>query len=185
MRRVLMSVVLFGTLSCSDSSAPASRGSLAFTYTGAGGGSFSASGDAPVFTAPPPTATSWAVGYVQAGEIFVGASSPRSAGLVDLALLRVGRTTPGSASIDAVCNIDGSTPCTGMELSLNFNGDGDTGDFFCGLTSGTIVLTEVSSARARGTFSGNGSCIAGTGGASSAFSVSNGTFDVALVAPPA
>ncbi|HWL39979.1 MAG TPA: hypothetical protein VNO75_07055 [Gemmatimonadaceae bacterium] len=67
---------------------------------------------------------------------------------------------------------------------LNFNGNGDTGDFFCGLTSGTIVLTEVGSGRAQGTFSGNGSCITGTGGASSAFSVSNGAFDVALVAPP-
>jgi hypothetical protein len=71
-----------------------------------------------------------------------------------------------------------------MDFYLNFNGNGDTGDFFCALTSGTIVLTEVSSSRAKGTFSGSGSCVAGGGGASSAFSVSNGTFDVALVAPP-
>jgi len=183
MRLVLVPVVLFGALSCSDSSGPEVRGSLAFTYTGAGGGTFSASGDAPTFTAPP-TGTSWAAGYVEAGETYVVGSRPRSSVLVDLAIIRLERSTPGSESIDPACNIDGSASCTGMELLLNFNGNGDTGDFFCGLTSGTIVLTEVGSGRAQGTFSGNGSCITGTGGASSAFSVSNGAFDVALVAPP-
>ena len=124
------------------------------------------------------------MGYVDAGETHVAASRPRSGVLVDLAVLRVERTTAGSESIDAVCNIDGGTACTGMVLFLNFNGNGDTGDFFCGLTSGTIVLTEVSSSRAEGTFSGTGNCAAGTGGGVTAFSVSNGTFDVALIAPP-
>lgn len=183
MRLVPVAAVLFGALSCSDSSGPDVRGSLAFTYTGAGGGSFSASGDAPAFTAPP-TGTSWAVGFVQAGESHVAGSTPRSGGLVDLAILRLERTTPGPESIDPACDIDGSASCTGMVLFLNFNGNGDTGDFFCGLTSGTIVLTEMGSSRARGTFSGNGNCSAGTGGATSVFSVSNGVFDVALVAPP-
>jgi hypothetical protein len=185
MKRVLVSVALFGVLACSDSSEPGVRGSMSFTYSGGGGGSFNASGDAPVFTAPPPTATSWAVGYMQSGEINIGASSPRSGGRVDLAILRVERTTPGSASIDPACNIDGDIACTGMELSLNFNGNGDTADFFCALTSGTIVLTEVSGSRAKGTVSGNGNCIAGTGGSATDFTVSNGTFDVAVVAPPA
>ena len=124
------------------------------------------------------------MGYVQGSESYVAASTPRSGGLVDLTILRLERTTPGSVSIDAACDIDGSASCTGMALSLNFNGNGDTGDFFCGLTSGTIVLTEIGSSRAKGTFSGTGSCVAGTGGSSSAFSISNGTFDVALVAPP-
>jgi hypothetical protein len=184
MRLRLVSVVFLGVLSCSEPSGPDIRGSLAFTYTGAGGGTFSASGDAPNVTAPPPTGASWAVGYVQASESYVAGSTPRSGGLVDLSLLRLERTTPGSESIDPECNIDGSTSCTGMDLYLNFNGNGDTGDFFCGLTSGTIVLTEISSSRAKGTFSGNGNCFTGTGGSSSVFSVSNGTFDVALVAPP-
>lgn len=184
MRLVLVPVILIGALSCSDSSGPGIRSSLSFTYTGAGGGSFSASGDAPSLNAPPPTGTTWSVGYVQAGETYIGASRPRSGGLVDLAILRYERTTPGSEAIDPTCNIDGSTACTGMDFYLNFNGNGDTGDFFCGLTSGTIVVTEISSSRAKGTFSGSGTCLAGTGGASSAFSVSSGTFDVALVAPP-
>ena len=184
MKRLLVSVAFLGALSCSDSSGPGIGGSVAFTYTGGGGGSFNAAGDAPSFLASPPTATSWAVGYVQAGETFIGASSPRGGGRVDLTILRFQRTTAGSENIDAACNIDGDAACTGVELSLNFNGNGDTGDFFCGLTSGTIVVTEMSSSRAKGTFSGSGNCIAGTGGAVTGFSVSNGTFDVALVAPP-
>jgi hypothetical protein len=184
MRLKLVSVVLFGALSCSDSSGPGTRGTVTFTYTGGGGGAFSASGDAPSFAAAPPTGTSWTVGFMQSGETYVAGSVPRSGGLVNLAILRLERTTAGSVSIDPACNIDGSTACTGMEFSLNFNGNGDTGDFFCALTSGTIVVTEVSSSRARGTFSGSGDCIAGTGGPPTAFSVSNGTFDVALVAPP-
>ena len=178
MRFALVSIVLLGALACSDSAGPG-QGSVSFTYTGAGGGNFSASGDA-AFT----TGTSWAAGFVQRGETHVGASNPRSGGLVDLAILRLERTTPGSESIDPACNIDGSTSCTGMDFYLNFNGDGDTRDFGCALTSGTIVLTQVSSSRAKGTFSGSGICVDGTGGGSEGFSVSNGAFDVALVAPP-
>ena len=184
MRLVPVAAVLFGGLACSDSSGPEMRGSVAFTYTGAGGGTYSASGDAPSSTATEPPTGSWAAGYVRANESHVVGSTPRSGVLIDLALLRLERTTPGSVSIDPACNIDGSTSCTGMNFYLNFNGDGDTGDFFCGLTSGTIVLTEVSSTRAKGTFSGNGNCVDGTGGSPSVFTVSNGTFDVALIEPP-
>jgi len=178
MRLACVSIVLLGALACSDSAGPG-HGSLSFAYTGAGGGNFSASGDA-AFT----TGTSWAAGFLRTGETHVGAANPRSGVLIDLAILRLERTTPGSESIDPACNIDGSTACTGMDFYLNFNGDGDTRDFGCALTSGTIVLTEISSSRAKGTFSGTGMCVDGTGGASEAFSVSNGAFDVALVAPP-
>jgi hypothetical protein len=178
-----LAAALLVVLSCSDSSGPNVSGSVSFSFTGGGGGTFTASGNAPSFTAPP-TATSWAVGYVDAGETHVAASRPRSGALVDLAILRFEGTATGSQTIDVSCNIDGSTACTGMELLLNFNGNGDTGDFFCALTSGSIVITEISATRARGTFSGTGTCLAGTGGGSSAFAVSNGTFDVAVVAPP-
>ena len=177
-------MALLGALSCSDSSGPGVRGTVGFTYTGAGGGTFNVSGDAPSLVVPPPTETSWAVGYFQSGETYVGASRPRSGVLVDMVILRFEHTTTGSENIDAGCDIDGSTACTAMEFYLNFNSNGDTGDFFCRLTSGTIVLTEASGSRARGTFSGSGGCITGTGGTASDFSVSNGTFDVTLVAAP-
>ena len=183
MRLVLLSALLLGTVSCSEVSAPSVHGSVSFTYTGAGGGTFSASGDPPVVGSPTP-GTSWSVGYIEAGNIDIGGARPRSAGRIDLAILRLNRTTAGSATVDLTCDIDGSANCTGMTLFLNFNPDGDAGDFFCALTSGTIVVTEISSTRAKGTFSGNGNCSSGTGGASSAFAVTSGTFDVAMVAPP-
>ena len=183
MRLVLIPVVLLGALACSETSAPENQGSMAFTFSGAGGGVFSASGNTPALGALP-TATSWAVGFIDAGETHAAGSRPRSSGRVDLAILRIAGTTAGSASIDPACNIDGDVACTGMELLLNFNGSGDTGDFFCALTSGTIVLAEISASRAKGTFSGSGDCLPGTGGAASAFTVSNGTFDVALVTSP-
>jgi hypothetical protein len=185
MMRGLAIVALFASLSCSDSSGPNTLGSLSFTFTGGGGGTFSASGAAPSFSAPPPTGTSWATGYFESGEMFVGGSRPRSGVLIDLALLRIGRTTTGSETIDPNCDIDGFEACTGMLLALNFNGNGDSGDFFCRLTSGTIVVSSTSNGRAQGTFSGEGECATGTGGSITAFTVTNGTFDVALVAPPA
>jgi len=184
MARRLVVVALFASLSCSDSSGPNTLGSLSFTYSGGGGGTFTSSGTAPSFSGAPPITTTWAAGYIEAGEMFAGGSRPRSGGRVDLALLRIGRTTSGSETIDPTCDIDGSAACNGMILFLNFNGNGDTGDFFCGLTSGTIVVTTASNSRARGTFSGAGQCLAGTGGGVSAFTVTDGQFDVALVAPP-
>ena len=180
MRLALVSIVLLGALACSDSSGPA-PGQCGVHVHGRGRRKLQRIRRRRLLGT---TGTSWAAGFVQTGETHVGASNPRSGGLVDLAILRLERTTPGSESIDPACNIDGSTSCTGMDFYLNFNGNGDTGDFFCSLTSGTIVLTEVTSSRAKGTFSGSGNCVDGTGGASEGFSVSNGAFDVALVAPP-
>lgn len=183
MKRLLLAVAVTGSLSCSDSSGPNDRGTLSFTYTGAGGGNYSASGEAPSVGAPP-TTSSWAAGFVEAGETHVAASNPRSGGLVDLVLLRLERTTTGSVTIDPSCNIDGFTPCTGMQFMINFNGNGDTADFFCGLTSGTIVLTEIDDDRASGSFSGSGQCFAGSGGAPTAFTVANGAFNVFLIESP-
>lgn len=183
MRRLLVPAALCTVFSCSDSSGPNLPGTMTFTFTG--GGTFLAAGNAPSVNANPPTATAWAVGFVDGGELHVGASRPRSGGLVDLAIVRIERTTLGSESFDSSCNIDGLVPCTGMDFYLNFNGSGDTGDYFCVLTTGSVAITEISASRAKGTFSGTGSCLAGAGGATTAFAVTNGSFDVAIMSPPA
>jgi hypothetical protein len=183
-RRLLVASVFLSLLAC-DSTEPNVSGSVSFTYTGAGGGTFSAAGDVPSFNAPS-TSSSWAVGYTDAGETYVVASRPRTGGLTDLAVLRIQRTTTGSEPIDPACDVDGSAACSGLMFSLNFNGNGDTGDFFCFLSSGTVVVTEISEGRIKGTFSGSGSCTAGAGGTPAAFAVTGGSFDVARVtAPPA
>lgn len=183
MKRVFLASVLLSLLAC-DSTEPSAAGSMSFTYTGAGGGTFSAAGNAPSFTAPS-TSTSWAVGYTDAGETYVAASKPRTGGLIDMAILRIQRTTAGSEPIDPTCDVDGVAACSGLMFALNFNGNGDSGDFFCFLSSGTVVVTEISESRIKGTFSGSGSCAAGAGGTPAAFTVTGGTFDVARVAPPA
>lgn len=183
MKRLFLPLALLGALSCGDSTEPNVFGSLTFSYTGGGGGTFTAQGGVPSFDAPS-TTVSWAVGYTETGETFVAASKPRSGQNVDMAILRIQRTSAGSEPIDTGCDEDGAVACTVMVLFLNFNGNGDTGDFICGLTSGTIVITDISSTRAKGTFSGSGTCLAGTGGASSAFAVTNGSFDVAMTPAP-
>ena len=185
MKRLLVASVLFAALSCSSSTEPNVFGSVSFTYTAGGGGSFNVAGNAPALGGTAPTAVSWALGYTENGEAFIAASKPRSGTNVDMAILRIQRTSVGTETIDPVCDEDGTVACSTLVLFLNFNGNGDTGDFFCGLTSGSIVVTEISSTRAKGTFSGSGNCVAGTGGSSSAFAVTGGTFDVAMVTPPA
>ena len=182
MKRVFLASVLLSLLAC-DSTEPNVSGSVSFTYTGGGGGTFNAAGSAPSFTAPP-TATSWAVGYTEAGETYVVASRPRTGGLIDLAILRIQRTTTGNEPIDPACDVDGGTACSGLMFWLNFNGNGDTSDTACFLSSGTVVVTEISEGRIKGTFSGSGSCTTGTGGAPAAATVTGGTFDVARVAAP-
>jgi len=172
--------MLAGALSCSDPFGPGIRSSVTFTYTGPVAGSFSASGGAPGFAAP---GTSWVVGYVEEGALRMAGFSPRSGGLVGMAMLHVGRTTPGAESIDPECNPYDGAACSEMMLSLGFNQNGDSDDPFCYLTSGLVVLTQISGSRAKGTFSGTGHCSTWTDEPSPAFSVSNGAFDVALSAP--
>lgn len=174
-------------MGCSDSSGPGMLGSVSFTYTGAGGGTFTASGNAPTVL-PSPTATSWARGFVAGGAYTeVGGSRPRAGGLVDIVSLRMDLTAAGSVTIGQDCPISGSTECNALLLGLNLNrASDDPGDldFLCVLTAGTITITEMSDSRAKGTFSGTGECAApGTPG--TAFGVTNGTFDVAMVPEPA
>lgn len=185
MKRLSQAIALLAGLSCSDSSGPNLLGTLTFTFTGAGGGTFTASGNAPSLGTDAATATTWALGLLGGGEVIVAGSKPRSGGLVDLAIVRIDRATTGSENIDSSCDIDASALCTGMVLYLNFNGNGDSGDLFCGLVSGSAAITEISTRRAKGTFSGTGNCVDGVGGDITSFSVTNGSFDVALSSLPA
>jgi hypothetical protein len=176
-------VALLGLLGCDSLAGPSNVGTITFSFTGAGGGAFSASGPAPAANAEPPTTSQWAGGGVNAStsHTIVYGARPRSGGLMDMAGLSIARHTAGLSAIDPDCNIDADV-CTGMVLYLNFNGNGDSADFYCALTAGTIVISEVTGSRVRGTFAGTGECFTGAGGAPTAFSVTTGTFDVVLVA---
>jgi hypothetical protein len=86
---------------------------------------------------------------------------------------------------------EGSRLCVGGDVTraLGINSQGSitfgqpqsgAAAWHCALTSGSVVVTSLSSARVRGSFSGSGSCLPSTG-SPVAFTVTNGSFDVPLV----
>jgi hypothetical protein len=60
---------------------------------------------------------------------------------------------------------------------------GATFSSLCRLTAGTVTVTSLSTTRAVGTLSGSGTCTAQSG-ATSAFTVTNGAFDLGIYAEP-
>jgi hypothetical protein len=162
---------------CKDSSGPSGlNGTLSFSYSGALTGNFSASGQ---FNPVNMETVSWAAGERDEanGILFVGAAVPRNATSHDILGIEIERLTPGTATIAANCN----TNCAFVALIF---GNDNTGSSFllgCDIETGTVTITEISTTRARGTFSGNGTCFPPAGGNPQAFAVANGAFDVALV----
>lgn len=158
------------------------NGALSFTYSGAVSGTFNATGQMP--TSPTAQETSaWAAGEVittgtDAGTYAV-AASPRTGGTYDLVVVVANRTNAGTATID----FDNCTDdvCSGVSFIIGQEtGTGSGFDQLCGLASGTVVITEVTSSRIIGTFSGAGSCFS-EGGTETAFTVTNGSFNVPIV----
>ena len=128
-------------------------GQMGFSYTGALSGTFNVTGQMP---ATGQETSSWAAGEIVATG-----------------------TDAGTATID-FDNCSASV-CSTVFFLLGLN-NGTTFTFLqdCYLQSGTITITEVTSTRIRGTFSGAGTCSSSTGTQTS-FTVTNGTFDVAIV----
>ena len=155
-------------------------GQMGFSYTGALSGTFNVTGQMP---ATGQETSSWAAGEIVAtgtdAGTFVLASTPRTATTHDLVFVQANRTNAGTATID-FDNCSASV-CSTVFFLLGLN-NGTTFTFLqdCYLQSGTITITEVTSTRIRGTFSGAGTCSSSTGTQTS-FTVTNGTFDVAIV----
>ena len=182
---LLLLAAMVAVVSCSETSGPTNLGTITFTFTGAGGGTFTASGPSIPLEGSAPTTSSWTVGVVDEaqGQTVVVASVPAASGLVDFVAISLDRATTGAEPLDAACNIDGDV-CTGMVFFRNFNPDGDAMDIGCGLTTGSVVIAEITSSRLKGTFSGSGECVEFDGFTTTPFTVTNGSFDVARVAPP-
>ena len=152
-------------------------GALSFTYSGGTSGTFNASGSLPS-TASGQTTTAWAAAQASAtSEMFVGAVSPRSATTHDLVGIFIQRNTVGTETINSSCGFN----CNGMDITIGMANSGSTFTVNCFLGSGSIAITEKSASRMKGTFSGTGQCMTSTGSAAGAFTVTNGTFDVAIV----
>jgi len=172
-RRFLTTSVYFALASCSDTAPDNNIGSLAFSYVGGGQSeTFSVSGSVPKTES---ATGNWAAGFMQVapnqGTIAIGLRSPNDT-TMDIVIVASSRTTAGNSDItQADCD---SISCTGV-VAIFANG------YFCGASTGSVILTEVTAKRLKGTFSGAGIC-SDFNQDTTAFTVTGGTFDVPVMA---
>jgi len=157
------------------------NGALSFTYTGTGTGSvsgtFSATGALP--TSGFETST-WSAGFLSTSPsgVFVESATPASASTHSFVFVALPRTTAGSSTIDPTCS---AAVCAEVFFELGAPNTGSSlPTHSCILDAGTIVITEITATRVKGTFSGTGDCGTATGGIWTV-TIASGTFDVALL----
>jgi hypothetical protein len=121
----------------------------------------------------------WAAGFRDNpnSQIQIAGARARSAGRYDLAVIGIGRLTVGTENVDANCEPDIEV-CSGLVLLIDYSQDDEVYAFLCALGSGSVAITEITSSRVRGSFSGTGLC---ANGSVTSFTVTGGTFDVPLV----
>jgi hypothetical protein len=154
---------------------------MSFTYTGAGGGSFSASGAAPAVGANIGNASaSFGFRDDAATQLGVFGVRARGGGRYDAMILGISRLTVGSASVEVDCDPSLGDACSGFVFMTNISEADDEFDFICAATTGTLSITSISGSRAEGTFTGSGQCFNESLQFSN-FTVVNGEYDVALL----
>lgn len=165
-------------------------GSLAFNYSGARSGAFSASGT-PVFNASgflygtyagaiksqqrPNEYTimgSIAKGGTTADAFMITIGGLTAPGSYPICLFSCGATQPATAATLATVMFNGNWASTGLQ-------SGDPSSTFL-MNTGTITITSITATRITGTFTGNG-VLAATLSGSLAFM--GGTFDVPIINP--
>ena len=162
----------------------ATTGSLSFSYTGAGGGSYSATGSiTSAALASSPYTTTWAMGFKDSTDksTNVAANIPRTSTTSDVAVLTVKGQATGTFAIDVNCSTTSTSTCNDVALLIGQSANGQTFTNICTLTSGSITISTLSSTNAVGSFSGSGTCVTSTGTVSS-WVVTNGAFNVPLLA---
>lgn len=179
-KRIIAAASLVLLASCDSATGTVNLGGLlSFTYSGGISGSYSASGALPSTTAGQQT-TTWAAAEVSApsGAVFGISAQPRNATSHDYASLTIARTTAGQATVSPSCSLN----CTNLYVIFGAPNTGVGGGFLqeCYFESGTITITEISATRVKGTFSGTGKCYSYLG-AETTFTVTNGTFDMAVL----
>ena len=177
-RRVVaaLAAVLAG---CSDNGPSNRAGSVSFGYTGGPRSPYSATGAMPLAEEAADN-SSWAVGLHDPEQgTLIFSQRVNAGGIKDIVFIGVDRLTTGTSDI-ATDNCTESV-CAGMALLL----DGGSGAL-CSLADGSVSVTEVSSSRMKGEFSGTGYCLVLSENPDSpspdslAFTATAGTFDVFL-----
>lgn len=164
--------------------------SVSFVYGGSSNqgtvnGAYQAAGDPSLLTAP--ITQTWALGQRVSGETLlrVGSNVARGAQQqADFAWVTIPRLTVGTVPINGTCP---GEDCAGVFLALAVSTDVAVSQarYSCALNEGTIRVASISGDRARGTFSGTGSCLAAPGYVDlDQFTITNGTFDVKLIDVP-
>jgi len=178
----LVSVFLLTSCGDDDPSGPGNlSGSMSFTYTGAGGGTFNVSGSAPALAANLGN-SSFAAGFRDDVEtqLAVMGVRARGGGRYDMMVLGISRLTVGSVNVEANCDPSQGDACSGFFLAINVSEADEEFDFLCIATTGTLSISSISSTRAEGTFTGSGQCV-NEGIQFSNFTIVNGEYDVALL----
>jgi hypothetical protein len=189
-RRISVVAALTLYVACGgDSTGPidtnyGTSGGITFTYTGAGSGIFNAKGTVSA-PAAAPYATTWAIGWKDPADnsTNVVANLSRAGGISDIAVIVIKGQTTGTVTIDPNCVISDTATCNDVLFASGQNSNGTTFAYICSLTSGVITVSSISSTNVAGSFSGSGSCFTANG-TSSSFVVTNGSFNVPLLASP-
>lgn len=175
--RVLCGCAIVFGAGCGDGEAPEVFGPshVQFTYSGPAGGTYDATGELPSIDA---SITEFAYGQrlSRYNTLRVTSQAPAAAGTHNAAEFDIARLTEGSA-IFGTCGLD---LCTWFTFTLGIPNGSSAFDLTCALTAGPATITEITPTRARGTFSGTGSCSDGNRDSDVPFTVTEGTFDVDL-----
>jgi hypothetical protein len=159
-------------------------GSLSFNYTGGGGGTFSATGGitSAAFAANPYT-TAWAAGFKDSTDksMNIAGNVPRTATTSDVAAITVKGQTTGTFNVDTNCVATATSTCNDVILLTGWSSSAQSFGSSCLLTAGSITISTLSNTNAVGSFTGSGRCFTSTGTAS-AWVVTNGSFNVPLLA---
>lgn len=159
-------------------------GTLSFSYSGGGGGTFNATGGiTSAALASSPYTTTWAAGFKDASDnsTNIAGNIPRTSTTSDVAVVTVKGQSTGNFAIDVSCVETSTSTCNSVILLTGWNGTTNSFTNTCVLTSGSITISTLSSTNAVGTFTGSGTC--GTqAGSFTTWIVTNGSFSVPLLA---
>ena len=153
------------------------NGLVTFTYSGGGlSGTYSANG------AMPASATGvddWAASDKGTGTVFTTSMQPRSATTHDMSIITIRRQSVGTETLTSGC----STNCSRLYIMFGAPNTGASNLFLqeCTMTVGSITVSAISASRVSGTFSGTGTCTSAFGGSPTTFTVTNGSFDTAIL----
>jgi hypothetical protein len=178
LKRIIPVAALALLGSCKSATAPFDPvGTMMFTFAGGMSGDWAADG-AKGETAILRQTNSWAASRTGTNTVFAESAMPRSGTSHDWAQLTIRRRSAGTETLTADC-VDN---CSRLYIMFGAPNAGSTDMFLkeCTMTVGTITISAITSNRVTGTFSGTGQC-ASFGGASSAWTVTNGTFDTPIV----